>query len=288
MESNHADKATLVLGAGGFLGRKITCQLSESGTTFRSIRGDAEYIEDTNGIKVKISSLAKFESLNIINCSSGRLQNLQEASLSNYEFPADVLKNVLELPVFTVWTQIDSYTQYSVGNIHDVNYVGFKNKFNDLIDFQLKEKSNFIVRRISLPHLYGQGDKIERFLPKTFKRILLGEKVKIISPQELLPIIDIDDCARLIMQVNSINIFNERRVMQSIPPSEVVNALDFFLSFKHATGSQSEVIEGEKVEEVFTEVWRESEQPAPIHSLIERTSRLVTFEKIDADMRRQL
>ena len=288
MESNHAAKATLVLGAGGFLGRKITYQLADSGTTFRSIRGETEYIEDTNGIKVNISSLAKFEYLNIINCSSGRLQNLQEASLSNYEFPADVLKNVLELPVLTDWTQIDSYTQYSTGKVHDVNYVAFKNKFNDLINFQLKEKSNLIVRRISLPHLYGQGDKMERFLPKTFKRILLGENVKIISPQELLPLIDIDDCVRLIMQVNSINIFNERRVVQSIPPSEVVTALDFFLSFKRATGSQSDVSEGEKVEEVFTEEWKESEQPTPIHSLIERTSRLVTFEKIDADIRRQL
>jgi len=288
VESNHASKATLILGAGGFLGRKITEQMAELGSTFRSIRGETEYVEDSKGIKVEISSLSKFECLNTINCSSGRLQDLQEASLSNYKFPADILMNVLKLPVSNTWTQIDSYTQYSRGDVHDVNYVTFKNRFNDLLDIQLKSNSSLIVQRISLPHLYGHGDKSERFLPKTFKKILLGENVRILSPQEFLPIIDVDDCTQLILQINSLKIPKERKIMLSISPSEVVTAYDLFLSFKAKTGSQSNLTMGEKIKEVFTEEWIESEQPARFQTLTDRTSRGKTFEKIEIEMREKL
>ena len=76
--------------------------------------------------------------------------------------------------------------------------------------------------------------------------------------------------------------------MLSISPSEVVTAYDLFLSFKAKTGSQSNLSMGEKIKEVFTEEWIESEQPARFQSLTDRTSRVKTFEKIETEMREKL
>ncbi len=288
MRNNHASKATLVLGARGFLGSVIFRQISQHGNVYKTIRGDTEFVEESFESRVELTSLGEYEILHVINCSSGRLQNHRDALSSNFTFPGSILRVVAELPVPIMWTQFDSYTQYSRGDIHDLNYVNTKNLFNDFLDSQFEEKVISSLERISLPHLYGEGDNSARFLPRMFRRALLGENIKVLSPNELLPIIDVDDCAKIVLENSLVNIFNRnciKRAITSISPSETVSAYDLLLAFKVATNSQCNLMKGEDAQEVFTEKWDASEQPLEMQSSLVRTSRLATFDKILTELR---
>ena len=288
MRKNHASKATLILGAGGFLGSTIFRLISQQGSVYKTIRGSVEFVEGSFESKVELDSLRKYGALHVINCSSGRLQNHQDAIASNLAFPSSILKRVTDLSVPVTWTQFDSYTQYSQGEIHDLNYVNTKNLFNDYLDSQFEERAILSLERISLPHLYGVGDNILRFLPKMFCRILLGEDIIVLSPNELIPIIDVYDCAKIVLEnsaVNNIDLKYNKKVVTSISPTEIVSAYDLLSAFKVVTNSQGNLAKGEDVPEIFTEKWNISEQPLEIQSLCVRTSRLATFNKIHAELR---
>ena len=288
MRNNHASKATLILGARGFLGSKIFGLMSHQGSVYKTIRGNEEFLEGPLEAKVELASLGEFEELHIINCSSGRQQNYQDAISSNLTFPISILRKVTEIPAPIIWTQFDSYTQYSRGKIHDLNYVNTKNMFNDYLDSQFQEKSILSIERISLPHLYGEGDNITRFLPRMFHKILIGEDIRVLSPHELLPIMDVDDCAKIVLRNSIVNAFDRNfheKAKSSISPSEIVSAFELLSSFKAVTNSQGHLTMGEDVHRVFTEKWEASEQPLEIQSPLVRTSRLATFTKIFTELK---
>lgn len=285
---NHGNKATLILGAGGFLGRKIYNLMIQDGSVYKPIRGAEDFLIDSRDSKASFSSLAKYDLLHVINCSSGRLQSLQEATNSNYTFPAAMLKKVMSLPVLLEWTQFDSYTQYSLGEIHDKNYVLTKNMFNGILDSHIEDDKVLRIKRVSLPHLYGDGDSLARFLPKMFWRILLGEDVKVLSPKELLPVIDANDCAQIVIEMSLLNLVSpDNRKWQaiSISPSEILRAYDLLLYFKKIAGSPSKLTMGESINGIFTEKWKTSEQPPVFQSSLIRTSRSATLEKIRTELK---
>jgi hypothetical protein len=288
VENNHKRKATLILGARGFLGSKIFSLISHQGSVYKTIRGIEEFVEGPLEAKVELASLGEFEVLHVINCSSGRLQNHQDAIASNLTFPSSILSKVTELSAPIIWTQFDSYTQYSRGKIHDQNYVNTKNMFNDHLNSQLQEKAIFSFERISLPHLYGEGDKISRFLPRMFHKILSGEDIRVLSPHELLPVLDVNDCVKIVLENSIINDFTRnfnKKAISSISPSEILSAFDLLTSFKAVTNSQGDLSMGEDVLEVFTEKWEASEQPSEIQSSLVRTSRVATFNKILTELK---
>ena len=287
MNLNHTNKATLILGAGGFLGSKIFDLTLKNGHVFRSIRNNTTSVVDSYGSEIAISQLFKCEFLHVLNCSSGRYQNTEDANSSHFQFPATVLKQILNSDLKVDWTQFDSYTQYTKRRVHDVNYVSAKKTFNEYLSYLKLNHPTLKINRIALPHLYGAGDKINRYLPKTFQKILKSKIVEINSPHELLPVIDVIDCAKIALEISSADQFDihSRSIKSvSIPPSEIVSVFDFFSSFKVKTNSSCRLIKGQDLDEIFIERWFQSEQPIEFSSSLMRSSREKTFERVIYEM----
>jgi hypothetical protein len=207
---------------------------------------------------------------------------------NNFNFPLTVLQNVSQLNIPIRWIQFDSYTQYTIGKVHDKNYVTSKNLFNEQLDYYHSKKVLSSLQRISLPHIYGQHDNAVRFLPRMFKKILFEQNIEVISPYEMLPVIDIFDCAAIIKEIifgrNKKIIGNEREIL-SIAPTERVPAIDFLNSFKVFSKSNSKIIKGVDDINMFVEKWNSEEQPLEFKSELIRKTRQATFEDIIIEMR---
>ena len=283
MDKSHEPKATLILGANGFLGRELHKLYSKDDSVYQTVRGKECTLMKADRTEIDLSILSKYHEVHVVNCSSGRLQSLGAAEESNYNFPVSIMENVLEKVEIIKWTQFDSYTQYSKDIVHDKNYVSMKNKFNNFLRSRTSQNSNFSITQISLPHLYGAGDKITRFLPKTFQKILLDENLNILSPKEVIPIIDVNDCAKIVLEIFArapINEKNQKVRRFSIEPTEIVQIYELFFSFKTFTKSQCILTRGKEFDDIFIEKWVESEQPKKFRSKSTRTSRFKTFRKI--------
>jgi hypothetical protein len=287
MLNNPEAEATIVLGSKGFLGKEIT-KLSSQVNLLTSIRGDTSSFHNRFGELKDLNILLKYKSILVINCTSSRMLDDALSIESNFNFPLAVLQNVSQLNIPMRWVQFDSYTQYTIEKVHDENYVKSKNLFNERLDYYFSKKVLSSLQRISLPHIYGQGDNALRFLPKMFKKILLSVNVEVISPYELLPVIDVADCAAVIKEIifsRCVKIEESNREILSIAPTEEVSVVDFLNSFKAFSESNSKIIKGKNDINIFVEKWNSEEQPLNFKSELIRKTRDATFEDIILEMR---
>ena len=286
MKPTPAD-AILVIGSHGFLGKNICKLLEHEDYLFTSIRGDTKHVFDSHGAKTKINVFEKFEHITVYNCSSGRLQTTELSDESNLLFPTNILDELSRLSSSIIWIQFDSYTQYTVGQIHDMNYVNSKNKFNSGLDKKMSTNRLLSYFRISLPHLYGLEDNNSRFLPNVFSKIYKGIDVQLTSSREKLPLIDVQDCAREIIAISvqrEIYGFKQFCTKLSISPSENIELYYFLDSFRKYLNSKAVVTRGLEDSKVFIEKWEKNEQPPVYLTEISRTSREKTFRKLKENL----
>lgn len=275
--------AILVLGSQGFLGKNICNLLVPNDHLFTSIRGDAKHVFDSHRVMINIDEFSQYESITVFNCSSGRQQTKELANESNYLFPTNILDELSTLSKRIIWIQFDSYTQYTLGTVHDVNYVNSKNEFNKELDKRLSTNKLLSYFRISLPHLYGLGDHNSRFLPNAFSKLYKGSDVQVKSPREKLPLIDVQDCAREIIDISVKTVTsspNQFHVKLSIAPTENTEVYYFLDSFRKYLNSKGLVIRGIQDSKVFIEKWEEHEQPQLFLPEKNRSSQEESFRKL--------
>ena len=281
--------AILVIGSQGFLGKNICNLLEHSDHLFTSIRGDTKHVFDSHGMIINIDVFARYESITVYNCSSGRQQTKDLANSSNCLFPTNILDELSTLSIRIIWIQFDSYTQYAFGPIHDVNYVNSKNKFNHELDNRFSTNKLLSYFRISLPHLYGIKDHNSRFLPNVFSKLYKGSDVQVTSPREKLPIIDVQDCAREIIDIAVQSVISSPKqfhVKLSIAPTENIEVYYFLDSFRKYLNSKALVIRGLEDSKVFIEKWEKHEQPQVFLSEKNRSSREESFHKLKENLER--
>ena len=281
--------AILVIGSQGFLGKNIFNLLELNDHKFTSIRGDTKHVFDSHGMMIDIDEFSKYESITVFNCSSGRQQTKVQANESNFLFPANMLDELSTLSVRTIWVQFDSYTQYALGPIHDANYVDSKNEFNIELDKRLSTNKQLSYFRISLPHLYGLGDHNSRFLPNVFSKLYRGSDVQVTSPGEKLPLIDVQDCAREIIDISIQTVISspaQFHVKLSIAPTENIEVYYFLDSFRKYLNSKALVTRGLEDSKVFIEKWEKHEQPQVFLSEKNRRSREESFRKLKENLER--
>ena len=281
--------AILVIGSHGFLGKNICKLLEHHNHLFTSIRGDTKHVFDSHGTMLDFDVFRRFESITVHNCSSGRSQTKELASESNFLFPTKVLNELSSLSASIIWIQFDSYTQYISGPVHDINYVNSKNEFNSELDKTASSNKLLSYFRISLPHLYGLGDNNSRFLPNVFSKLYKGINVQVTSSGEALPLIDVQDCAREIIDISVQPVTTDPRQFQtklSIAPSENIELYGFLESFKKYLNSNALVTRGLEDANVFIEKWERHEQPPVFLSEKNRSSREETFRKLKEDLER--
>jgi len=279
--------AILIIGSHGFLGKNICKMLEHYDHIFTSIRGDTKHVFDSLGTVIGFDAFTKFELVTVFNCSSGRLQTIELSNESNFLFPTNVLDELSRFSSRIIWIQFDSYTQNTSGRIHDENYVDSKNRFNNELDKKASSNYLFEYIRISLPHLYGPGDNSSRFLPKVFSKILKGIDVQVTSSREVLPLIDVEDCAREVIAISIQCTMSGKKSLHtkvSIPPTENIELYYFLNSFKEYLNSESLISRGQDDSNVFIEKWEKHEQPPVFLAEENRSSRNETFRKLKKDL----
>lgn len=203
-------KSLLLLGSTGFLGSTVINALNSE-----KIEGWDLIISQTsppdspllfhslnsNNAREKVSqSSISANDLNsdlvVINCASSRNSNSKELSQqSNFAFPKIVLESLLankDLRIY--WIQIETFWQYSKFPIPDIDYVFWKNQFKTMLE-ESSSNNNLQVSSLTLPHLVGPYDNPDRFLPKTFTKMLKNEVVTVNLPDEVFSLADVRDVA---------------------------------------------------------------------------------------------
>jgi nucleoside-diphosphate-sugar epimerase len=208
-------KSLLLLGSTGFLGSAIvralrsedlsdwdlvasqTSSLKNSlDFSFLDLQVEAKKFKQTQNLTNALN-----KDLVIINCASSRYSTSKEVSRqSNFEFPKKVLETLIaaEGPQID-WIQIETFWQYSKSPIPDAKYVFWKNQFKAFLEESSGNK-NFKVSNLTLPHLVGPFDNPDRFLPRTFAKMLKNGEVTINSPDEIFSLADVRDVAEYLVQ----------------------------------------------------------------------------------------
>lgn len=216
MEQMSTRKCLLLLGSTGFLGSAIVDSFRsqrendwdlivsksspiEASLFFNFIDFDLKLERETKALNFINTSEVD---LVVINCASSRNSKKKDLSQqSNFEFPKKVLESLTATVDSQInWIQIETFWQYSKNPTPDADYVHWKNQFKTL----LKEFSNYRnlnVFNLTLPHLIGPFDDLDRFLPRVFTILLRNEKVGVNSPDEIFCLADVRDVAQYLIQV---------------------------------------------------------------------------------------
>lgn len=203
-------KSLLVLGSTGFLGSalintlnsekiegwdRIVSQTSPPGSPLLFHSLNFNYTHE----KVSLSPISANDlnsDLVVINCASSRNSKSKELSQqSNFAFPKRVLESLLANKNLQIlWIQIETFWQYSKFPVPDIDYVFWKNQFKTILE-ESSLDNNLRIYSLALPHLVGPYDNRDRFLPKTFTKILKSEFVIVNSPDEVFSLADVRDVA---------------------------------------------------------------------------------------------
>lgn len=272
--------ALLVLGASGFLGKNLVASLKSYCVhkhLFLSQRSQngAIAIKDYPNLKehsIK-SIIERYESLTIVNLISGRMQSKTISFDTHFSSPKIILDQVIFHSERKIhWLQVESYTQYASDETHDEHYSFSKNLFHRYLTDSLT--NNFSVEFLVLGHLSGPGDLEERFLPKTYRKILKHENFMVTNPHEKIPLIDVRDVAQyLSIKLNKSELPNNEVPVLTFPIREMLTVLQIIQKAKEISGSSSQISEVRDLNRRFVERFIPEEQPYVVNTDIKlRTS----------------
>lgn len=201
-------KSLLLMGSTGFLGSAVLDRLKSEHlqdweiliTRSTSSENPISFTLLDSNLKpsstLDASNLTEFSEsdLVVINCASSRNSRDEELSQEgNFGFPKRVLEVLLTVKgLKTKWIQIETFWQYSKTPIPDASYVLWKNRFSAMLTDSPRNE-NFEVEKLVLPHLIGPHDGPNRFLPRTFLKLLKNEDAPVDSPDELFCLADVRD-----------------------------------------------------------------------------------------------
>jgi nucleoside-diphosphate-sugar epimerase len=171
----------LILGSGGFIGRKLSKELKTSGHEITDIT------RSTNSKEFLINP-THFDT--IINCASS-LPNATpfQAHDSNFNYP----KKFLEYANFDTWLQIESYYQKQIPFGRRDNYTLEKEAFSSLLRSRVTTHREHQYKFLTLPHIFGEGDRKDRLINSAIATFSAGGIFKVVNSQEYLPLLHIAD-----------------------------------------------------------------------------------------------
>ncbi len=288
--SRSIQNGKLLLGSTGFLGRHIVpIILQDQSCDFFAINSRFDAHNSVNVIKAQGNSVGpfwnsipgfNFQNITIVNCVSGRFQDTTSAQESHFNYPREIFDSaVLKFGKKFLWIQPESYSQFSSQKPHDVIYVSWKSKFSEYLETE-SEKNGNEVQFLTLPHLYGPGDKSKRFLPKLFRTILQGGEVHIFNPHEMLSVTDVRDVAKFISQMSygAKNSAITKRVL--FPIQEHISVLDIAMRFRMIVDSESIIHAGRFDPDKSIEELKIEEQPKLLDQAIQLRTCDTTLREI--------
>jgi nucleoside-diphosphate-sugar epimerase len=193
----------LILGGNGFLGSQLNQQLVNNQVhTYFYNRVDNTVVNTRNGFVITFDEyLSANISYRVINLLAAWGAGIDDKSLeyANFDLPLNIFNKIASTGKKILWIQISSYYffYFLKFGIDKDQYSFFKRMLSD----KLKENSEIadgkvIVLDVYLPHLYGDNDKNDRLIKMLTSQKNLERTVNLSSGSQILPILNLQDCAR--------------------------------------------------------------------------------------------
>ena len=189
----------LVLGAQGFLGRRLVQDFHRLGTNVCSIvRGASEVGAwlHGNGCRHFGSRGAPCNPDVVVNvAASWKSKSESELRTDNFDFPLSVLKALATSP--RRWIQTNSFFNYAfdMSGVDLDSYSYWRRKTAEHL-VQTAGEEGFEYSEIRLPHLLGGSVNRPQMIPSLIRALQRGLRFRILHPGSFLPVVDVLDAAR--------------------------------------------------------------------------------------------
>lgn len=202
----------LLLGGNGYLGSKVAGRLIQEGhylTGTRRQHSDLSRVKDLkntmNWIPASLDAVEqavndlKFDWIVNMVCNYGQEQILYDRVIeSNMEFPLKVL-NIAALK------GVPNYLTIGTGLPDELNMYSFTKKIFSEFGHFYSCKHNMNFYNLCLEMFYGADEPVNRFIPSTIHKMLLGEDVNTTVGTQHRDIISVNDVVRAVMMIIATN-----------------------------------------------------------------------------------
>ena len=181
----------LLLGANGFIGRKIV-DLVDSKYRIIPVKRD---------LQRKQAFLEENRPIAIINCAaSDHNAGLDDSLLVNIDYPLKWLEALQRSANLEIkWIQAASYYELQIPYGRKDFYSIHKMEFRTNLLSAMKS-SNFEPIVVFLPHIFGEGQKPTSLLPSLIRYLREGDELNLTTGRQFLPLLHVDDAARALIQ----------------------------------------------------------------------------------------
>ena len=170
----------LILGASGFIGTRLSNRLQKNNQVTR--------LDRTTTLNEIKNYNNKFDyTINCISSSLGAPKSI--SCTSNYDVPRLVRTTVQS----EIWLQIDSYLQLQIPFGRRDPYTLDKQNFCNFLDNASPEQSKVAVKHLTLPHIFGEGDRRGRLISSAIKELAMNNNFYASLGSQYLPILHIED-----------------------------------------------------------------------------------------------
>jgi nucleoside-diphosphate-sugar epimerase len=179
----------LVLGGNGFIGTHLISKLSENFEIITFNRTEHSFAE----------TISKDFPDFVVNCSASNANaEPLESFEANIEFQMECIKLLLNSGRQPFkWVQIASYFELQISFGRRDNYSLDKQICRSLLH-RIEESHHIKLTTIFLPHIFGEGENANRFIPYTTKALQNGHIAEISQGEQFLPILGVEDCCSAI------------------------------------------------------------------------------------------
>lgn len=181
----------LLLGANGFIGRKIL-NVAESKYRIIPVKRD---------LQQKQAFLEEVRPVAIINCAASEHQaGYDESYFVNIDYPLKWLEALERIPKLGVkWIQAASYFELQIpfGRIdhYSIHKMEFRTKF-----LSAKKSQRFEPTAVFLPHIFGDGQKPNALFPSLIRHLKEGDVLNLTTGRQYLPLLHVDDAANALIE----------------------------------------------------------------------------------------
>ena len=202
----------LILGGQGFLGSILKKEFEKNQTLTFFYNRDTNTVTDRNcGITVSFDEyLSSHTSFNVVNLLAAWGDSTNESIIkyANFDLPLYIFNKIAATGKKLLWVQISSYFYFYFvkTGIDKDRYSFWKRSLSDSLKGYLKVNTeNLSILEVYLPHLYGENDKSNRLIKVLTSPDSENIVVKLSSGLQILPILNVQDCARGVFDLISKN-----------------------------------------------------------------------------------
>jgi nucleoside-diphosphate-sugar epimerase len=205
-------KNYLILGGHGFLGSELKSKLqnSEIPALFYN-RSDNSVTDTYSGVTITFDDyLSSQKYFNVINLLAAWGNETDDSSLkyANFDLPLNLFNKITSTGKELFWVQMNSYFYFYFleTGVDKDKYSFWKRSLSETLKDQLKiKKDKLSILEIYLPHLYGENDKNNRLIKALTTENSDSDVIKLSSGLQILPILNVQDCARGLIELLSNN-----------------------------------------------------------------------------------